>query len=61
MVDLYSRGRYEEAVRLAQEVIAERPELAEAYEHAALALRQLERHAEAIEVLRSGAGQGGGG
>jgi arylsulfatase A-like enzyme/Tfp pilus assembly protein PilF len=57
VVDLYSRGSYEEAARLAREVIAERPELAEAYEHAALALRQLERHAEAIEVLRSGLGK----
>ncbi|MEA2561828.1 MAG: arylsulfatase [Acidobacteriota bacterium] len=57
VVDFYSRGNYEGAVRLAREVIAERPELAEAYEHAALALRQLERHAEAIEVLRSGLGQ----
>jgi protein O-GlcNAc transferase len=38
-------------------VIAERPELAEAYEHAALSLRQLERHAEAVEVLRSGLGK----
>ena len=56
-VDLYSRGLYEEAARLAREVIAERPELAEAYEHAALSLRELERHAEAIEVLRSGEGK----
>jgi arylsulfatase A-like enzyme/Flp pilus assembly protein TadD len=57
VVDFYSRGRYEEAARLAREVIAERPELAEAYEHAALSLRQLERHAEAVEVLRSGLGK----
>ncbi|HWM91981.1 MAG TPA: sulfatase-like hydrolase/transferase [Thermoanaerobaculia bacterium] len=57
VVDLYSRSSYEEAARLAREVIAERPELAEAYEHAALSLRQLERHAEAVEVLRSGQGK----
>ncbi|HEX5720164.1 MAG TPA: sulfatase-like hydrolase/transferase [Thermoanaerobaculia bacterium] len=57
VIDLYSRGSYEEAARLAREVIAERPELAEAYEHAALSLRQLERHAEAVEVLRSGLGK----
>lgn len=57
VVDLYSRGAHEEAARLAREVIAERPELAEAYEHAALSLRQLERHDEAIEVLRSGLGK----
>ena len=57
VVDLYSRGSYEEAARLAREVAAERPELAEAYEHAALSLRQLERHADAIEVLRDGLGK----
>lgn len=57
VVDLYSRGSYEEAARLALTVIAERPELAEAYEHAALSLRQLERHAEAVEVLKSGVGK----
>ncbi|MFL6293054.1 MAG: sulfatase-like hydrolase/transferase [Thermoanaerobaculia bacterium] len=57
VIDLYSRGNYEEAARLGREVIAERPELAEAYEQAALALRQLERHGEAIAVLRSGIGK----
>jgi arylsulfatase A-like enzyme/Tfp pilus assembly protein PilF len=57
VVDFYSRGRYEDAARLAREVIAERAELAEAYEHAALSLRQLERHTEAIELLRSGLGK----
>ena len=57
VVDLYSRHLYEEAAALAREVIAERPELAEAYEHAALSLRQLERHSEAIEVLRGGLGK----
>jgi tetratricopeptide (TPR) repeat protein len=35
-------------------VIVERPEIAESYAHAALALRQLERHAEAIQLLESG-------
>ena len=53
MVDAYSRHRYEEAAALAREVIAERPDLPEAYEDLALALRQLERHGEAIEALRS--------
>ena len=42
---------------MARQVVAERPDTAEAYEHAALALRQLERHAEAIAVLRSGMGK----
>lgn len=57
VVDLYSRGRYEEAARLSREVVAERPEMAEGYEHAALSLRQLERHAEAVEVLLGGLGK----
>ncbi len=57
VVDLYSLGRYPEAVALSREVIAERPDLAEAYEHAALSLQMLERHAEAAAVLRSGLGK----
>jgi len=57
VVDLYSRARYEEAVTLARQVITERPELAEAYEHAALSLQMLERQDEAVEVLRSGLGR----
>src|SRR6185503_2628652 len=48
---------YEEAVTLARQVITERPELAEAYEHAALSLQMLERQDEAVEVLRSGLGK----
>jgi arylsulfatase A-like enzyme len=52
-VDAYSRRRYEEAAALARQAIAERPDLAEAYEHLALALRQLERHGEAIAALQS--------
>jgi arylsulfatase A-like enzyme len=56
-IDFYERGRYEDAVRVAEEVVAEQPEIAEGYEHAALALRQLERHDEAIAVLRSGLGK----
>jgi arylsulfatase A-like enzyme/Flp pilus assembly protein TadD len=57
VVDLYSRGRYGEAAALAREVIAERPDMAEAYGHAALSLRMLERHEEAVSVLRSGLGK----
>ena len=57
VIDFYSRGKYEEAARLGREVIAGRPDLAEAYEQTALSLRQLERHAEAIAVLRSGMGK----
>lgn len=57
VVDLYSRGQYEEAARLAREVVAERPDMAEGYEHAALSLRQLERHSEAVDVLLGGLGK----
>jgi arylsulfatase A-like enzyme/Flp pilus assembly protein TadD len=57
VVDLYSRAHYPEAAALSREVIAERPELAEAYEHAALSLQMLERHDEAVSVLRSGLGK----
>jgi arylsulfatase A-like enzyme/tetratricopeptide (TPR) repeat protein len=53
VVDAYSRGRYEEAAGLARQLTAERPDLPEAYENLALALRQLERPGEAIEALRS--------
>ncbi len=53
VVDAYSRRRYEEAAALARQAIAERPDLAEAYEHLALALRQLERQGEAIAALRN--------
>ncbi|HYG63225.1 MAG TPA: sulfatase-like hydrolase/transferase [Thermoanaerobaculia bacterium] len=63
VVDAYSRGRYEEAARVARQVVAARPTLAEGYEHLALALRQLERQDEAVTVLRQGVtriGQGGG-
>jgi arylsulfatase A-like enzyme len=58
VVDAYSRGRYEQAARLAAELVAARPTLAEAYEHEALALRQLERGGEAIEVLRRALARG---
>jgi arylsulfatase A-like enzyme/Tfp pilus assembly protein PilF len=57
-VDAYSRGRYEEAAAFSRQAIAERPDLAEAYEHLALALRQLERHAEAIVALQSALDKG---
>ncbi|HEX9944328.1 MAG TPA: sulfatase-like hydrolase/transferase [Thermoanaerobaculia bacterium] len=53
VVDAYSRGDYERAAALAREAIGERPDLAEAYEQLALALRQLERHGEAVAALES--------
>lgn len=60
VIDLYSRGRYEEAVRAAHGVVAARPDMAEGYDHLALALRQLERHEEAIAALRDGLEKSGG-
>ncbi|HET9768416.1 MAG TPA: sulfatase-like hydrolase/transferase [Thermoanaerobaculia bacterium] len=53
-IDLYMRGRYEESASMARQVVAERPDTAEGYEHAALALRQLERSDEAIALMREG-------
>jgi arylsulfatase A-like enzyme/Flp pilus assembly protein TadD len=53
-IDFYMRGHYEEAAAAARRVVAERPEIAEGYEHAALALRQLERSDEAIALLQQG-------
>ena len=58
VVAAYSLRRYEEAAGLARQIVAERPDLAEAYEHLALALRQLERHGEAIAALQSARSQG---
>ena len=58
VVDAYSRRDFPRAAALAREVIAERPDTAEAYEHLALALRQLERHDDAIAVLRSAVQRG---
>jgi arylsulfatase A-like enzyme/Tfp pilus assembly protein PilF len=58
VIDHYSRGRYAEAAALAREVVAERPGMAEGYEHLALALRQMERHDEAIEALRAAGAAG---
>jgi Flp pilus assembly protein TadD len=54
VIDAYSRRQYEKAVALAQEVVRERPTMADGYEHLALSLRQLERHDEAVAVLREG-------
>jgi arylsulfatase A-like enzyme/Flp pilus assembly protein TadD len=60
VIDRYSRQRYAEAAALAREVVQGRPTMAEGYEHLALALRQLERHTEAIAALREGVRRAGG-
>ena len=53
IVEDYTRGDYESAVRRSRAVIAARPAMSEPYEHLALSLRQLERPGEAIEALRA--------
>ncbi len=53
LVESYTRGDFESAVRLAREVIVARPTMSEAYENLALSLRQLERPAEAITALEA--------
>ncbi len=58
VVDAYSRGRYEEAARLARAVVETRPDLAEGYENLALALTRLERQGEAIQVLQGAVARG---
>jgi len=57
-VDAYSRGRYDEAARLAGAVVKARPDLAEGYEHLALALSRLERREEAIRLLQGAVARG---
>lgn len=53
LVESYTRGDFETAIRLARQVIATRPTMSEAYENLALSLRQLERPAEAITALEA--------
>ncbi len=53
LVESYTRGDFEGAIRLARQVIAARPTMSEAYENLALSLRQLERPGEAIEALQA--------
>jgi arylsulfatase A-like enzyme/Tfp pilus assembly protein PilF len=54
VIDAYSRRQYEKAVELGRELVRMRPTMADGYEHLSLALRQLERHDEAVAVLRDG-------
>lgn len=60
MVRAYGEARYEDAVGFGRRALAVRPATPEAYENAALALRQLERHEEAITLLRQGIAAGAG-
>lgn len=59
-IDHYSRGRYEAAATVARQIVAQRPDMAEGYDHLSLALRQLERLDEAVAVLRDGLERSGG-
>jgi arylsulfatase A-like enzyme/Tfp pilus assembly protein PilF len=58
---LYATRRFGEAADLYRKVIARRPTTSEAYEQLALALRQLERHDEAIAALETALAKGLGG
>lgn len=58
LIDLYSRGHYEEAVKVGREVVAERPNMAEGYDDLALALRELNRGDEAVALLRGAVKRG---
>jgi|CXWL01.1.fsa_nt_gi arylsulfatase A-like enzyme/Tfp pilus assembly protein PilF len=51
VVAQYSSGRFAEAERLAREVVAERPSMANGYEYLATVLKEQGRTAEAVEVL----------
>jgi arylsulfatase A-like enzyme/Flp pilus assembly protein TadD len=54
----YEHGEIGEAVRLAQEVVNERPGMANAYDILAFVLQQAERLPEAARVLRDGIARG---
>lgn len=58
LIDAYSRGRYEEAVKIGRQVVKDRPDMAEGYDDLALALRQLNRGEEAIALLRGAVKRG---
>jgi arylsulfatase A-like enzyme/tetratricopeptide (TPR) repeat protein len=55
---LYEQRRFAEAAALCRKIIAERPTIPAVYESLALALRQLERHDEAIAALKTAIAKG---
>jgi arylsulfatase A-like enzyme/Flp pilus assembly protein TadD len=55
---LYQERRFAEAAELEKKIIAERPTIPSVYEDMALALRQLERHDEAIAALKAAIARG---
>lgn len=54
LIDLYSRGRYAEAVAAGRALLERHPDTSEAYDHTALALRALGRAEEALALLENG-------
>ena len=52
IIDLYQRNRRDDAVRVAREVVRERPKMNAGRELLAFVLQEMDRVAEAIEVLR---------
>jgi tetratricopeptide (TPR) repeat protein len=55
---LYEARRFAEAAELDKKIIAERPTIPSVYEDMALALRQIERHDEAIAALKTAIARG---
>jgi arylsulfatase A-like enzyme/Flp pilus assembly protein TadD len=58
IIDRYSRGQVEEAVRLAREAVQERPSMALGHSLLAQGLLESGRTAEAVEVMRRARAQG---
>jgi tetratricopeptide (TPR) repeat protein len=58
MIDLYSRGRVDEAVKVGQGVVQERPAMPLGHSLLAQALLQAGRTAEALEVMQKARAQG---
>ncbi len=58
VVDRYQRRQLDEAVRLARELVAERPDMAIGYSHLAQALLEQGERAKAIDVMEAAAKRG---
>ena len=58
VVDRYQRRQLDEAVRLARELVAERPDMAVGYSHLAQALLEQGQRAAAIDVMEAAAKRG---
>ncbi len=58
---LYAARHYAESAELDRKILAEQPAMASVYEEMSLSLRQLERHDEAIALLKGAVAKGIGG